>query len=174
MKLSRVERWILANQYLIMEKVEPDEAAYYAKAREAIQDGYEFEYDQLAQGILDEPHTMSDAECREVIDILAMFSALRDSYDALTDKSGIDEGLIKFIGFSGNDETKQMGYANYFCNSRNAFQNLDRTHDFNSHMPLLPYYRKMLVEWKKEGNLRPDNLSKEAIGRITSVSLRDD
>src|SRR5712691_4996753 len=105
MKLSRTERWILVNQYSILEKIDPENAADYAEARQALQDGYELHYDWIAEGVYDEPHTMSEAECREVIDILSMFSALHYSYEALSDKSDIDEHRIKFIGFSGNGET---------------------------------------------------------------------
>src|SRR5437016_2554123 len=129
MKLSRFERWMLANQYRILEKIDPDEAQHYAEARQAFENGYELHYEWLAEGIFDDPHIMSEFECREVIDILSMFSALHHSFEALPDKSGIDKARIKFLGFSGNDETKQMGYANYFCKRQGgAFPELDRTH----------------------------------------------
>lgn len=165
MKLSRVERWILANQCRILEKLYPDEAQRYAKDRQALAGGYELHYGWLAEGILDEHHCLTEDECKEVMDILAMFKALHYSYEELTDKSGIQKPSVQFGGFSGNTETKELGYAAYLGD---RFPELDT--DRNSHIPLLPLYRKMLEEWKKEDDLNQIDLSKDAIKRITSVS----
>jgi uncharacterized protein YfbU (UPF0304 family) len=35
MKLSHAERWILSNQFRILQLLDKDEAEYYAKAKEA-------------------------------------------------------------------------------------------------------------------------------------------
>jgi len=161
MKLSRIERWMLANQYRILEKLYPDEAKEYAHNREAIEYGYELEYGHIIEHIYEQG--LSEEECREVKDIMAMFSSLKASYNQLEDKSGIDEGKLAFRGFSGNDETMQMAYAQYLYQSR-SFRDLEHGDDFNSHFPMLSSYRKMLSEWKNSENEHA--LSKDDIIRI--------
>lgn len=51
MDLTREQRWILANQYRILERLYPNEAECHAKAREVLENGYEFNYDWIAQHI---------------------------------------------------------------------------------------------------------------------------
>ncbi len=154
MRLTRTERLLLANQYLILEKLCPEEAESYAKWREALESGYQLHYGWLAEHIYEEE--MTDAECREVVDILDMHRALKRAYESLADKSGIEEWRVKFRGFDGNNECKQMGYARYFCaidgphNPR--FPEVDQGDNFNSHCPSLGRYRAMLAEWHKSKN----------------------
>lgn len=167
MKLSRVERIILSNQCKILEKLYPDEAAYYAETREALESGYERHYEWRYEHVLAD--TMSDEECGEVIQILAMFRALHDAYTALTDKSGIDEWQVKFHGFDGNNEAKQMGYAAYYCSTDGGrFTELTgKDFSFNSHMPTLARYRIMRDRW--EGLGEPVRPSKEQVIHIVST-----
>lgn len=47
----------------------------------------------------------------EVQEILAMFRALQDSYDRLSDKGGINAELITFDGFDGNNEDEYLRAA---------------------------------------------------------------
>ncbi len=51
MKLTRTERWILSNQYRILEALYPDERGSLEKARIALESGYELEYDGMSQRI---------------------------------------------------------------------------------------------------------------------------
>jgi len=166
MRLNRTERWILANQHRILEKLYPDEADSLSEMREALEKGYELHYppDYIYKDIVTED------ECREVLDILEMFSVLKRDYEALSkeDRDGIDEWRVKFAGFDGNYETKQMAYARYFCGLDDGrYQELDRGDDFNSHMPTLDRYRAMVGEWK--GSANKYELTKEDIIRITSL-----
>ncbi|SRR6266705_2746470 len=170
MKLTKTERWILINQYCILEKLDPGEAKHYARCREILENGYEFHYGEITQHIYKDNDTMSTEASREVLDILEMFSVLKRSYDALEDKAGIEDYRIKFHGFDGNDllEVKYLGYASFFCNSDGGrYTELDKGDDFNSHMPTLRTYRSMLNEWKNSKDIH--KLSKEDIIRITSV-----
>jgi uncharacterized protein YfbU (UPF0304 family) len=164
MKLSRLERWMLSNQYKILEALYPDEAKDYAHIRDAIESGYELEYEQIISYIYEEG--LSEEECREIRAIMAMFSSLKASYNQLEDKSGIDEWKITFRGFSGNDETLQMAYAQYL-RERGSFRDLERGDDFNSHFPALSGYRKKLSKWRDSENEHA--LSKDDIIRITSA-----
>jgi len=168
MKLSRVERWILSNQFHILEALYSDNAGHYAEAREALESGYELHYKWLSQHIYDGRDIMTPEESSEVIDILSMFDSLKQVYWRLSDKTGIEQRRVEFCGFDGNHETKQMGYARYFCTSEGGrFTDLDRGDDFNSHTPTLPRYRRMLSEWKKSAD--KNNLSKDDIIRIISL-----
>jgi uncharacterized protein len=170
MKLTRTERWILANQYSILEKLYPDEAEYYAKCRRVLENGYEFHYDEISQNIYKDSDTMSIEASREVLDILHMFSDLKRSYEALKDKSGIEKHRLNFHGFDGNDplEVKYLAYARFFCNSDGGrYKELNKGDDFNSHMLTLDQYRRMLAEWKKNKDIH--ELSKEDIIRIISA-----
>ena len=167
MKLSHAERWILSNQFRILQLLDKNEAEYYAKAKEAIDSGYELEYGSLSQYI--DSDVVTEEECREVIDILSMFDTLRHSYENLPDKSGIEEWRVKFAGFDGNNEVKQMAYARYFCNlDGGRFVHLERADDFNSHCPVLDRYRSMLSEWKQSE--KKHELSKEDIIRIAEAA----
>ena len=167
MKLTRTERWMLSNQYRILEALYPSEAQGYAHIRDAIESGYELEYEQIIPHIYEEG--LSDSECREVRDIMTMFSSLKASFNQLEDTSGIEEWEINFRGFSGNDETTYMAYAQYL-RERGSFRELEHGDGFNSHFPMLSAYRKMLPEWRNSEN--EFFLSKDDIIRIISTTNR--
>lgn len=163
MKLTRTERWILSNQYHILEALQPDEAEDFAAVREALERGYEIHYGEYSQHIYDENDTLSENECHEVIDILVMHEALKDAYEKLDDTSGIEEWRVKFSGFDGNNETTRLGYTRYFVGMGDRFTG----YDINSHCPMLDRYRKMLNAWNQSE--KRYELTKEDVVRITSV-----
>lgn len=168
MELTRSERWILSNQYRMLEKLFPDDADHYAEARNILERGYEYDYDRLAVHIYDERNATTEEESTEVIEILAMFDSLKQSYNKLSDNADITEGTIQFSGFDGNNEGKQMAYARFFCERDGGrFTNLERGDNFNSHLPMLARYRRMLAEWKKIDPTRHFQLSKAEILSIT-------
>lgn len=88
-KLSKTERWILANQYAILEKVDPENADYHARARAAIEHGYEMHYPWLTESIYEGEDVMGVEECKEVTDTLEMHRRLQRSYDALEARAGL-------------------------------------------------------------------------------------
>ena len=53
-KLTRVERYILSNQFRILEALYPDEASHFATTREALEHGYEILYDWDMEHIYDD------------------------------------------------------------------------------------------------------------------------
>jgi len=112
-KLTQVERWILVNQCLILEKLYPDDAEDYARTREALEHGYELEYGWHTSHILSDG--LSETECREVIDILEMFRVLGLFYEK-HNKPQIDDWKLTFTGFDGNNETLQILYTQYVVN----------------------------------------------------------
>jgi uncharacterized protein YfbU (UPF0304 family) len=54
------------------------------------------------------------------------------------------------MGFDGNNEARQMGYAAFYCSSGGGrFGWLGRPTDFNSHAPSLERYRQIVRRWKQ-------------------------
>ena len=167
MKLTRIERLVLANQYKILEALYPEEADYYKEAREIVEHGFELQYSWISENVYDDKDTLSSEECKEVIDILEMFDNLRYSYEQLKDKDGIEEHSIKFQGFDGNDnlEGKYMSYARFFCESGGGrFEKISKGDFYNSHSLSLDMYRRMLGEYRK--SKKKSELTKEEILNI--------
>lgn len=91
MDLTRQQRWMLANQYLILEKLYPENADHYERARTVLENGFELSYDWYIPHIAE--RTMSEDACKEVIAILDMFSVLERSYRQLAEKpAGVSTG----------------------------------------------------------------------------------
>ena len=163
MKLSKTERLILANQFKILELLDPNEAEGYGNHRIALEDGFTLHYSDAFQNIWDE---LPEDECRYVLDVLDMHRALHFSYEKLKDRAGIEERSIKFSGFDGNNETHHMSYCRYFCDRLGRYKELaDHGHEgYNSHMPTLDMYRRMLGAWEAMG--KPHELTKDQIGEV--------
>lgn len=148
MELTRTERLMLANQYRILEKLDPDDAKHYAEARRVVENGFELEYKTLAQNIYDGDEVMSEDECREVLNILQMFDHIHFSYERLEDKQGVSTGTISFQGFDGNNEGKFWSYARHVRDSGVGRFTEIATRDLNSHAPMLDTYRQQLRAWR--------------------------
>ena len=170
MDLTKKERLFLANQYKILEKLYPDEADYYEECRIAIEEGYKLHYDWAAEFIRDE---LSEKDCREVLNILEMFSTIVSSYRKLEDNTEIDESLICFPGFDGNkeEEVKRMSYVKYFIHTLKRYDELKHPGeypDYNTHWPMLEIYRKMLKKWNSFGEDK-SHLAKEQIIELLNI-----
>lgn len=169
MELSELERLNLINQFLILEKLYPEEADYYAKNRKAIQEGYKLHYCWIFEHLHEE---MSEEECREVLDILEMYRAFAWSYMNATGNKEVDDERLKFTGFDGNNESSQRSYASYFVIELDRFQELlygKEYSDFNSHMLTMERYRRMLAVWKSFGTPNKMSLSMDQIEQILGV-----
>jgi uncharacterized protein YfbU (UPF0304 family) len=166
MELSKLERLNLINQFLILEKLYPEEADYYAKHRKAVQEGYKLHYRWIFEHLYEE---MSEEECQEVLDILEMHRAFAWSYMDATGKKEVDDDRLRFRGFDGNNESSQLSYASYFVIELERFQELlygKEYSDFNSHMPTMDRYRRMLSVWKTFGKPNQMRLSMEQIEQV--------
>ena len=112
---------------------------------------------------------MSEEDGDEVISILQMFRILNGQYRKLTDKEGITERYTTFLGFDGNNETKQFAFARFYCVDMGNFDEFHAL-DFNSHMRLLPKYRAMLTKFNEVQSLMNyEDLSKDQIADIVSA-----
>jgi uncharacterized protein len=149
MELTKKERLSFIHQFRILEALYPEEAADFAKHRTALEDGYVLHYDWMFEQLDDE---LSEADCREVLEILDMFRAIHYGLADLDPNDALQKhGNAKFSGFDGNHEGKQMAYAHYFIVDLGRFSELKTSEypGFNSHWPTLETYRSMLVVWKE-------------------------
>jgi len=141
------------NYYLLLQilrKLSNDtESVYYDKQLEVLKNGYALHYDELFGLICGDEVSIN--ECKEVLDILEMYSSIIRSYTKL-DKSKLDYASIAFPGFDGNNENKQLAYANFFLYTLNRYEEIRsnlRNGDLNSHESVLDIYRAMLAKWNE-------------------------
>jgi hypothetical protein len=168
--ISKANRWILYNQYEILSLLyqitsRSGNSDYYREHQEIIGRGYEWYYSEISQGV-EQP--MAYGESEEVITILDMFRAIDNACIRGIDCSDIRSYHLKFSGFDGNNETNYYSFARFTIFEKGLFEeSKPDTNDINSHFPMLPKYRKMLVEWKKSNQLH--SLTKEDILRIVNA-----
>jgi uncharacterized protein len=165
MNLSMRERLLLCNQYEILKNAYPNNEAEYNNKIEVLKKGFEIEYYQLFEDL--DSDILNTQSCKEVKDILTMFSVLNGNFERLGNAKEIDKNKITFKGFGGNDEGKQFEYVAYLV--KKGFYNdiLNEENDYNSHFPMLTSYRRMLDEWNNSDNR--NQLSKDDIIRIVNA-----
>lgn len=173
MKLSFVERWILSNQFRILEKFDPHEEHFYKNAYKILEEGYELLYEETYSNVYPDGQTFLESECLFVLDVLDMFSAIYSSLDNMHDKEGINEGLLKFSGFDGNNEPKYLGFTKFYCSGYDSSgrypEITEKLTDFNSHCRKVDVYQRMLEVWKSCSH--KNNLSKEDLIAIATSAI---
>lgn len=171
-KITIVEREILANQFRILEKLEGDnQQRDYRNLIEALESGYELHYMDVFEDLSET--TLSKDDCRRVLDILEMFRGLIYSYQGLKRdrvETTLTENDVKFVGFDGNDplECKYMLYTSYFIQDLDRYSEIKEiSHpSFNSHSRMLSTYMSMLQRWnefKQEKNINQYLMNEEQI-----------
>lgn len=149
--LTRKERALFIYLFKIL-KNQGDEEYDYDNMIKALQYGFEYHYSDVFDCIFDEE--LSVEECKEVLDILEMYRGITYSYINLKREGRIEyltDDKIRFKGFDGNNETKQMSYARYFIVDLDRYSEIQQYapgNDYNSHWQMLPQYRTMLSKWK--------------------------
>lgn len=164
MELTKKERLAFIYHLKILEALYPDEATDFAQERTALEKGFVLHYGWIFESLDDE---LSEAECKEVLDILDMYRAITfglqklDAGDALR-----GHNLAKFSGFDGNNETQLMAYVRYFIVDLDRYDELKdgKLPSFNSHQEMLPTYQTMLQRWKNFENRF--ELSREQIAAV--------
>jgi uncharacterized protein YfbU (UPF0304 family) len=149
MELTRVERTILANQLLILEKLNPEWSSQYEPIREALERGWTLHYEDAVRHV--DRDELSPAACQQVVDILDMYRAITFALAKIDPDDELQKHYYaRFDGFDGNNETRQVAYARYYVHKLDRFKELlERTDDdFNSHSPALATYRQMLSVWQ--------------------------
>jgi uncharacterized protein YfbU (UPF0304 family) len=149
MKLSRIERWTLANQYRILAALYPQQAALYNDYAVALERGYASVIDRLAQHVMRDDTNHKESE--EVDEILEMFDCLQRAFRTLDDPYGMEPFQVKFTGFDGKTEADYLGYAHFALEREGRHENLETTPDLDARSPMLRGYRRMVGEWKHRG-----------------------
>ena len=149
MKLSRTERWILANQYHILAALHPDKATIYGGYAEALERGYANFIDRLAQRIVrdDTDHDESD----EVDAVLAMYDVLQRAYRTMDDNEGIEQERLRFPGFDRTSEADYLGYARFVITREARYPGLATAASLDTQTPMVRQYRRMLKAWRDRG-----------------------
>lgn len=159
LKLTDVERLLLANQYDILGLLKKEDG--YTKMAENLRDGHKWIYEQDATYISD---NLPDDDANHVLTILGIYSDLRYSYKQLSDKSGIDEHALIFPGFDGNNEAELRHFAHALSKNGRYIETVGRDAR-NSHMPTTDMYRRQISEWKNLGSPKYP-FSKEQVEKI--------
>ena len=163
--LSQVERVMLLNQYLILAKLYPEQAEYYKDCAEVLRKGYVPEYQSKVLGSVYEKQ-LSEEQCKFVWDVLDMHRALLRAYEALPDKSGIDESKLRFRGFDANNDD-EWGYVEYMKKEGTRWKESLEKGPTNSHsITTKGSYERMLSRWLSFDQERRWNLKKEDIQKI--------
>ena len=165
MKLSRTERWMLANQYRILAALDPAHAARYSDCVVALEKGYAKVIDRMAEHVSrdDTDHKESD----EVDEILTMFDSIQRAYRVLEDAYGIDPAQLQFPGFDAKTEGDCLGYAKFLLEREHWPENLSAARDLDTGTPMLRQYRRMLDEWKRRA--RDGEISQRDLGAIVDA-----
>ncbi len=157
--ISKTDRLQLVNQYKILHALHADEeylSKHYEKLAEIFERGYIDLYHEAFNELWDE---LTPEVSEEVLTILDMHRALLWSLGQNPNPKDVER--VKFLGFDGNNESEQLGFAKFFTKDGDRYEEL---RIFNSHHPTLARYRKMLAEWKRMGR-KPD-LTKDQIESI--------
>ena len=82
-----------------------------------------------------------------MVTIVGIYSDLRDSYERLADKSGIEPHQVEFPGFDGNNEAELMSIARFLVEKMSRFSRF-KGRDFNSHSPSAVRQRRMVAAFE--------------------------
>lgn len=147
MNMNHVQRMILSNQYEIMSKLNPENAAYYQRCKTIVERGYCLEMLELEKEF---GHLTADV-CQEVNDILEMHHALKVSYENLpvTDQAEIAPNRIEFIGYARAYEHELADYVSFLLDSEKRYPDLDKVgSSLNSEIAMQDKYLRMLGVWR--------------------------
>lgn len=164
MQLSLVERMLLAQNFEILAKLNPDDAESYEWKAEALRDGYEPLYSWLFEWYAQEKDIVTEEEGEYVYDVLRMYDAIMWSIKQQNLELPEDvKYYSSFPGFDGNDEGKLLGFANHYC-TENRYDILKKDGEIpNSHMPTKHRYEAMLRVWQPIKETREGLLTEEQV-----------
>ena len=147
MEMTNAQRLILSNQYYLMSQMDPENSAKYQRLQTVVERGYELQMRELNK----EFGCLTEAECREVIDIMEMYHAMQESNKMLEEqeRAEVDQRRLQFLGFDIASEAQVVHYVRFLVDSEGLYPQFDKAdHHFNSQMPMLEKYRRMLTTWR--------------------------
>lgn len=148
MDMTNAQRLILSNQYYLMSQMNPDNAAKYQRLQTIVERGYALQMNELNK----EFGCLTEEECREVIAIMEMYHAMQESNKMLSEaeRKDVDQRRLQFLGFDIATEAQVVHYVRFLTESEGLYPQFEKSdHHFNSQMPMLEKYRRMLVTWGK-------------------------
>lgn len=147
MEMTNAQRLILSNQYVLMSQLDPANADQYKRLQTIIERGYELQMTELNK----EFGAISEAQCREVIDVMEMYHAMQESYKMLDSKlsSDVDARRLNFLGYDSASEAQLVNYVRFLINTEGLYPQFERgEHHFNSQVAMGEKYRRMLTTWR--------------------------
>ncbi|EKO3925466.1 YfbU family protein [Vibrio metschnikovii] len=147
MEMTNAQRLILSNQYVLMSQLDPANAEQYRRLQTIIERGYELQMTELNK----EFGAISEAQCREVIDVMEMYHAMQESYKMLDSKlsSDVDARRLNFLGYDSASEAQLVNYVRFLINTEGLYPQFERgEHHFNSQVAMGEKYRRMLTTWR--------------------------
>ena len=147
MEMTNAQRLILSNQYYLMSQMDPENSAKYQRLQTIVERGYELQMRELNK----EFGCLTEAECREIIDIMEMYHAMQESNKMLAEeeRKEVDQRRLQFLGFDIASEAQIVHYVRFLTDSEGLYPQFDKAdHHFNSQMPMLDKYRRMLTTWR--------------------------
>ncbi|NOH32268.1 YfbU family protein [Vibrio chagasii] len=147
MEMTNAQRLILSNQYYLMSQMDPENSAKYQRLQTIVERGYELQMRELNK----EFGCLTEAECREIIDIMEMYHAMQESNKMLEEdeRKEVDQRRLQFLGFDIASEAQIVHYVRFLVDSEGLYPQFDKAdRHFNSQMPMLDKYRRMLTTWR--------------------------
>ncbi|WP_413110631.1 YfbU family protein [Thaumasiovibrio sp. DFM-14] len=147
MEMTNAQRLILSNQYYLMSKLTPEQAAKYRRLQLIVERGYGLQMRELDKDFGE----LSEEKCRTIIDFMEMHHAMQESYKMLSDKDQhhVDLRRLQFLGFDAATEAQLMHYVRFLTEEEGLYPQFDKSeHHFNSQVPLFDKYLRMLQTWR--------------------------
>ena len=176
--LTRTERWMLYNQYRIINLLESGETMPEQKETEeqsVLAFGFELSFEQISSFL---NRGISSNIGEEVYDILDMYRGIDNARirtggnRSAVDFSNIETSYLTFGGFDGNHESEHYVYAVHLLREQKLYgESMLGDEELNSHWPMLPVYHRMLKAWHESD--KPFCLTREDIVRIASAADHD-
>lgn len=162
-KLTKVERLLLANQYRIMNMIDPDDSREHQKIIDCLYEGYLHRldiFDHINEQIDNTIHS-------DVFRILQLYRSIYDALNVLWAEPSEPRKQLPFPGFDGNEESSYYAYTNYLLEREGLYKELQSNSGYNSHCPMWPKYVSMLRVWEEKGE--PCRISKDEAQEILAA-----
>ena len=146
--MTKEERQILINQYLIMKHLNIDDLGDQKDLDvkiDILMNGWSWLYDDE---ILNVSNDCDESIQKEVVDILSMYRSIYSSKENFTEdelKSLPNSHFLTFQGFDGNEESYHYHFMNFYINKYGRFEEITA---INSHRNVLDQYRTMLEKYE--------------------------
>ena len=147
MEMTNAQRLILSNQYSLMSQMNPDNAEKYRRLQTIVERGYGLQMRELDKDF----GCLPEETCRNVIDFMEMHHALQESYKMLNDANQqlVEPRRLQFLGFDAATESQLVHYVRFLTDEEGLYPQFDKSeHQFNSQVPMLEKYQRMLQTWR--------------------------